>query len=122
MPGRGMKGDAMHQPCSADLTILHRRRADMTRRSEVAALLSADHTSYLRPAELLDVWRAAELYLNQHSGLAEFEVAQQVSKLRAAGDREGVEVWVCIYDTISHIRRQIWTATMPPGFEMAVQS
>ena len=112
----------MHQPCSADLTIWYRRRADTTRQSELAALHSADHTAYLRSAALLDVWRAAELYLDQHSGLAEIEVAQQVSKLRAAGDREGVEVWVCIYDTISHIRRQVWTATMPLGFEMAAPS
>ena len=103
----------MYQSCKPDLTIWHRRRNDTTRRFEVAELRSADHNAYLRASEMLDVWHAAELYLSQHSGLAEIEVAQQVSKLRAAGDREGVEVWVCIYDTISHIRRQIWSATLP---------
>lgn len=102
----------MREPCSGDVRIWCRRRDDTQRRFEVGELLDATRPTILRPAGTLDVWHAAELYLRQHRTDAELEVAQQVSKLRAAGDREGVEVWVCIYDTISRLRREFWSEAL----------
>lgn len=58
----------------------------------------------------IDVWRSANLLIQQHGGSAEWEAARLVERAREKGDAEGERVWVEILKASSVLRN-----TKPDG-------
>jgi hypothetical protein len=58
----------------------------------------------------MDIWRAANLLVDQHGADAPTRAAQRADKLLAAGDMKGRAVWLGILKAVEEL-----TGTRPPG-------
>ena len=53
---------------------------------------------------VLDVFRAANIWLNQHGAAAVEQARRRVTELQAGGDRDGADVWLRIIVAIETMR------------------
>jgi hypothetical protein len=53
----------------------------------------------------LDIWRSANLMIQQHGDLADIEAATRADELLAKGDIEGQRVWMRILRAIDELQQ-----------------
>ncbi len=54
----------------------------------------------------LDIWRSANLPIQQHGDQAEAEAAQRAGSMLKQGEKEGWRVWLRILEKVMEVQRE----------------